>query len=131
MTRERLQPSAETPRRIIDERRHQTVEFEEDHLCHVLGVGFLQSPAATPLQEVGTVARDKIIPGCLISGIMAKLSQQGGRRTRKMVSSHGVGLLQAVSLRPASCECKLLSHEHTPDLNKIIPLRFLREGSTN
>jgi hypothetical protein len=96
--RERLQPSSETPRRIIGECRHQPVELQEHNLGHILGVGLLESPPMTPLEDLGTVSRDEILPGRLVVRVSAETPQQSHAGPRRVVLRHRDHLRETLNL---------------------------------
>jgi hypothetical protein len=61
-----FEPAAEPLGRVVAERLHGANQLQQHVLGDVLGVGFLEAPAAAPAVDAGALTADELRPGGLI-----------------------------------------------------------------
>src|SRR5262245_66317357 len=89
MVSERLEPAAETARRVVGENAQPLGELHQDVLGHVLGVGVLELPLPAPAVDVPPVTLDERVPGGLVRRVLPQPRQQGDARRGERAVHHG------------------------------------------
>lgn len=84
-----LEPSPETPARLVLEVAEAGDQLEQHMLGHVLGVGILEAPDPAPSIDLPAVMLDELGPGGRIALVSTQATQQGDPCVRFLGSAHG------------------------------------------
>src|SRR5262245_58557266 len=143
MVGDRLQPAAETERRVVGESTQLLRELEQDILGHVLGIRVLELPLPAPAVDVPAVMLHELVPGALVRRVLPQQSEQrqagrGKSFRHRYYSPRGKNLAPyycAILLWPSNSNARLAdshrSHRRQKNLAKNLGRGALDpEGST-